>query len=194
MRSRLIPVTLAIVALGAAACSSSTSSSGTTTTTAKVTTTTAKAVTTTSAASTTTSGITAGRPCLAVNLSVSAGMGSGAAGHIVTPLRFRNTGSVSCTLFGYPGAAGIDSTGAQAAQATRTPTPAPALVTLAPGATAVSQMTTTDIPSGNATSCPTWTGVLVTPPNTKESTHLTLSLSGCPGFSVTAVTADASGA
>lgn len=188
MRTRLIPIALVAVALGAGACSSNTSSSGTTTTTAKATTTT-KAVTPTSAMATTTTGITAGKPCLAINLSVSAGQGSGAAGHIVTPLRFTNTGSVSCTLFGYPGAAGIDSTGAQAAQATRTPTPGPALVTLAPGAIAVSQMTTTDIPSGSATSCPTWTGVLVTPPNTKDSTHLTLSLSGCPGFSVTAVAA-----
>jgi hypothetical protein len=193
MNARLVPISLAVVALGAAACSSNSSSSGTTTTTAaKVTTTTAKKVTPTSAPATTTTAATAaGKPCLDSNLSVTNGQGSGAAGHIVTPLIFKNTGTVSCTLYGYPGVASLDAAGAQAAQATRAASPSPTLVTLAVGGTATAQLTTTDVPSGASPTCPTWSGLLVTPPNTKVSTHLTLSLSGCPGFSVTPVVAGA---
>ena len=193
MNARFVPISLAIVALGAAACSSSTSSTGTTTTTttAKVTTTTAKKVTPTSAPATTTTSPVAGKPCLDANLSVTNGQGSGAAGHIVTPLIFKNVGTVSCTLYGYPGVASLDASGAQAAQATRSASPSPTLVTLAVGGSATAQLTTTDVPSGSSPTCPTWSGLLVTPPNTKVSTHLTLSLAGCPGFSVTAVSAGA---
>jgi hypothetical protein len=89
--------------------------------------------------------------------------------------------------------AALDSSGAQAAQATRTPTPGPTRLVVAPGATASALVINTNIPSGDQTSCPTWAGLLVTPPNDTKSTKLTLDLPGCNGFTVNAVVAGSSG-
>ena len=189
MNTRLVPVALLGVCL-AAACSSTTSSSSTTT--AKATTTTAKAMTTTTAkAATTTPAGTV--QCRFAMLSISVGQANGAAGHSMVPVVFKNTGSAPCTMFGFPGVASLTSSGSQAAQATRSTTTAPARITLAPGASGSALVTATDIPSGTMVSCPTWAGLLVTPPNDTQSARLTVQLPGCPGFSVGPVVAGTAG-
>jgi len=193
MTRRLLPLALVSLALGAAACSSSASSSSSTTVPA--TTSTSRAVTTTSkAAASTTSTTTAGPSrCTNASLTVSAGASSGSAGHVNTPVIFTNSSMRPCTLFGYPGVAGLDASGSQAAQATRTATPGPTHLVVAPGATASALVINTSIPSGNQTTCPTWSGLLVTPPNLTASTKLTLQVPGCSGFTVSAVVAGSNG-
>ena len=189
MIRRLVPIATLLLAIGAAACSSTASSSSSSTTSAK-TTTTAKVTTTTKATTTTAAGPVR---CTSATLSVTAGASNGSAGHVNTPVVFTNTSSAPCTLFGYPGVAGLDASGNQAAQATRSATPGPTHLVVAPGGTASAIVINTSIPSGNQTTCPTWSGLLVTPPNDTKSTKLTVELPGCAGFTVNAVVAGSNG-
>lgn len=122
--------------------------------------------------------------CRLSELAVSAGQGQGAAGTVGIPILFRNAGGRRCQLFGYPGVAGLDTTGRQAVQAARARTgPAPSVITLSPGQVASALVSGTDVPTGNATSCPTYT-LLVTPPGETHSTRLAASLPGCSGLTV----------
>ena len=189
MLRRLAPATALLIALSAAACSS-TASSTSTSTTAATTTTTTKVTTTTTPTPTTAAGTAR---CTSATLSVTAGASNGSAGHVNTPVVFTNTSSSPCTLFGYPGVAALDASGGQAAQATRTATPGPSHLVIAPGTTASALVINTSIPSGNQTSCATWSGLLVTPPNDTKSTKLIVELPGCSGFTVSAVVAGSNG-
>jgi Protein of unknown function (DUF4232) len=54
----------------------------------------------------------AGRPCRSSHLRLSNGIGQGTAGTSYTVIVLTNTGTVSCTLFGYPGVSFVDSNGA----------------------------------------------------------------------------------
>ena len=182
MIHRLLPLAAVALAVSAAACSSSTSS--TSSTTSVVSTTAAKVTTTTAPGPT---------RCTNSAISVTAGPSSGSAGHANTPVIFTNTSSSPCTIFGYPGVAALDSAGSQTAQATRTGTPQPTHLILTPGNTASALVINTNIPSGNETSCPSWSGLLVTPPNDTKSTKLILQLPGCNGFTVSAVVAGPNG-
>lgn len=186
MTKRIVPLALAAVAVVGAACSSSSSSSSSTTA-AKTTTTAAEVTTTTAKAATTT---TTGTPrCSASMLTVTSGPSNGAAGHVLTPIVFTNSSKTTCTLTGYPGVAGLDGSGSQIAQASRASTGTVTKVALAAGATASATLTNTSVPSGDQASCPTFSGLLVTPPNDTRSTRLSLSLPGCEGFSVAPVVA-----
>jgi hypothetical protein len=75
--------------------------------------------------------------CSTSALRIALGSPQGAAGSTYTPLTFTNTGKVACTLYGFPGVSFLDATGRQiGVPASRDPRPS-ALVTLAPGRTAV---------------------------------------------------------
>jgi hypothetical protein len=119
-----------------------------------------------------------------------------AAGHNDVLLLFTNSSTVTCTLFGYPGAAGLDAAGNQIAQATRSLTgylggcgcTAPATVTLVPGAVA-STIVEGDVGAGN---CDTFVALLVTAPNTTESSRIALAPYSC-GFTIHPVIAGAAG-
>jgi hypothetical protein len=107
---------------------------------------------------------------------------------------FKNTSTMTCTLRGYPGVAGLDSTGHQATQAVRTPigymggllsaTGAPPVVTLESGQMASAKVEGTDNPVGNRTTCPSLSGLLVTAPNTYSSVKLPLAPGDCSGLEV----------
>ena len=76
--------------------------------------------------------------CTTAGLKVSTGQSNGAAGSVIVPLEFTNTGTASCTLFGYPGVsfvtgAGGSQVGASAGQDPATPRQQ---ITLAPGGSA----------------------------------------------------------
>jgi Protein of unknown function (DUF4232) len=125
-----------------------------------------------------------------------------AAGHIGFALLFRNTGSTSCTLTGYPGVAGLSASGEQVTQATRMANaymggyqgpPPPPPVTLQGGDTASATVQGTDVPSGNETTCPALAGMLVTPPNTSTSVHISQAPPDCGGLIVTPVVPGTSG-
>lgn len=148
--------------------------------------------TTVGATSTTTPGLPG---CATSGLDISIGQGNGAAGHIATPIVFRNTANFTCTLVGYPGVAALDANGNQLAQASRTPrgmmdglppgNDTPPLVTLKTGASATAIVETSDVPQGSATSCPTYAGLLVTPPGETHPVQLKgLQLIDCSGVQV----------
>ena len=141
--------------------------------------------------------------CTGSQISVTPGQWGGATGHIGGAVLFRNTSRSTCSLYGYPGVAGLDSAGQQEVQATRvargfigglpTPTSHPTTVVLASGAVASAVVEGVDVPSGNATSCPSYPSILVTPPGTRRSTHLALGVPGCGGIQVHPVVPGTSG-
>jgi hypothetical protein len=173
MTRRLLTASLLGVALLAAACSSTASTSKTT-----VTTSTTQPVTTTTAAST--------AACTTTNLAISVGQSQGAAGHIYIPILFKNVGSTPCTMGGFPGVAATTSGGQQAVQATRTSATA-TTITVPPGSFASAMLVATDVPSGTATTCPTYPGILVTPPNTAKSQALSVQVPGCSAPTISPV-------
>ena len=135
--------------------------------------------------------------CRLGELSVSAGQGGGAAGTIYGTILFRNTGSRTCELQGYPGVAGLNAAGQQIAQAVRTPgangSNGTVAVTLAPGVTASAAVSGSDVPVGGATACADFTSLLVTPPGETRSTVVALKLPGCSGLKVRPVVVGTSG-
>lgn len=119
--------------------------------------------------------------CRLTELQLSAGMVSAAAGTVGVPVLFRNTGTRTCQLKGYPGVAGLNAAGQQAAQAVRTPLPnggAPTTVSLAPGQVASALVRGSDVPTGTVSVCPQYT-LLVTPPGETHSQRVAVSLPGC---------------
>lgn len=127
MRSTQL-VSLALVAVAAAACGRGTAQLATKQSVPK-----APAGNVAAAGATSTPG-----RCTTANLSVRLGAAGGAAGSTYEPLLFTNKGSATCTLTGYPGVAFVaPSTGKHVgAAATRNPQHAATTITLAPGKTA----------------------------------------------------------
>lgn len=132
-------------------------------------------------------------PCTAAQLAITERIGGAASEHDGVVLLFRNTGTGICTLHGYPGAAGLDSTGHQATQAQRTPSgylgglqqgqTAPT-VALAAGRTASALVEGIAVPAGTATSCPALSGLLVTAPGTHHSANEPYAPPDCRGLQV----------
>lgn len=111
--------------------------------------------------------------------------GGAAAGHDGVVLLFTNHSSSPCTLTGYPGVAGLDGSGQQLAQATRTldgylagcGCSAPAVLTLQPGGVVSATVEAVDALNGGP--CTSYAALLVTPPNTTQSTKLSLAPYSC---------------
>jgi hypothetical protein len=140
--------------------------------------------------------------CAFTQLSVTATSGEGGLGHVADLLQFKNTSSSPCQLSGYPGVAGLDSSGQQEVQAVRTlngylggvPTgTVPPVVTLAPGDTASATLEGTDVPVGNESNCPSYPALLVTPPNTRQSVVVGVEIEGCSPIQIHPVVAGTSG-
>jgi hypothetical protein len=121
-----------------------------------------------------------------------AGVAAGSSGQVIG---FVNVSSVTCTLTGYPGVAGLDAQGRQVIQAQRQlvgmlgglangSTTLPT-VTLRPGQSASAMVEGTDNPVGTATSCIYYPSLLVTPPNLTRPIKVNETLWGstAPGFS-----------
>jgi hypothetical protein len=150
--------------------------------------------TTTSTTTTSTTAAQSSARCQFTELAISTGQPGAGLGHEGFPILFRNAGTSACTLQGYPGVAALEATGTQAQQAQRTPqgylggmdtgSTTPPLVTLAPGQSASALVEGTDMPSGGATSCPTYPAVDVTPPTSTHTVRITSSLPGCSQIQV----------
>ena len=191
MNSRCLrPLGFAVIVVVLAACghssksSTSTSPGASTTTTAVVTTTSSPGST---SSTSTPSTVPPAANCAFSHLSVTSTDNSGM-GHIGVILVFTNTGVATCHLMGYPGVAGLDAAGHQVIQAVRTLNgyvrvlPAghgAPVVTLATGQSASAFVEGTDVPTGGATSCPTYPKLLVTPPNTTQSVTIAKAMPGC---------------
>ena len=129
--------------------------------------------------------------CMFSQLAVTSGSPGVGLGHVGVVLLFKNTGTEACSLFGYPGVAGLNAEGVQVTQAERTLNgylggagQIASEVVIAPGESASAIVEGTDNPVGNATSCPTYSRLLVTPPNTTRSVTIDISLPGCSGLQV----------
>jgi hypothetical protein len=126
------------------------------------------------------------------------GAGGGTAGSFYSLIDFTNTSSASCTLYGYPGVSLRNAQGALiGAPATRLASQAPALVTLAPGATANVTLKMTDPGVYPASECGpvNSASLLVYPPNQAKSVSLAFTGQTCssPSITMLAVGAVASG-
>ena len=115
---------------------------------------------------------------------------------------FTNKSDLSCTLYGYPGVAGLDSKGHQVAQASRNPqvymggapTDTPTSVTLASGAQASALIGASANPVNGEAACPPdYAAVLVTPPGATTATKLALDYPSCSGLLITPVVPGATG-
>lgn len=123
-------------------------------------------------------------PCTGSALRVTVGRVDAGAGQRNVPVVFTNVSAAACTLRGYPGVAGLDAAGRQLTQAERQQATSTA-VRLAPGGSASAAVHAAAIPSGTATACPgDYRALLVTPPDTRMSTRVTVTLPWCGGLSV----------
>jgi len=172
-RAALAVVAVAAVAVGLAACSSS-SSSSTTTTRATTTTTSKPSTSTTATTAATTTTTRAGTGCATSALALTFGSPNGTAGAVHYTLTFHNTGSTSCTLYGYPGVSFLSSSGAQiGAPAQRQSGGAVTTVTLAAGGNAYSSVAVTDPGIPPCSSQATAAQVRVYPPGQTQSALVT---------------------
>jgi len=124
-------------------------------------------------------------------------------GNVRLLLTFENTSSATCSLYGYPGVAALDSAGKQVAQARRTlngwsggiaPGQSPQVVNLAPRESASAIVEGTDIPVANDTSlCHSYPKLLVTPPNTERSVVEDGTFGSCSGIQVHPIVAGETG-
>ena len=132
-------------------------------------------------------------------LDMSIGQGGAGLGHIGEPILFRNAGTTTCIMSGYPSVvmsangeiSGVDYTPngyLGGVSGSTIPT-----VTLAPGATASALIEGTDNPVGNATSCSTFTSLKVTPPGDSQTVTLDTSLPGCSTIEVHPVVSGSAG-
>lgn len=172
-----------------------------TTTTVLEPTTITMATTTTTSTSPTSVIVTHPAGCAFSQLKVTASNDS-AAGHIGVILRYQNTSTVTCTLQGYPGVAGLNAAGQQVAQAKRSPNGSmpgiptgmsPPVVTLKTGQSASNFVEGSDVPQGGSGACPTYPKLLVTPPNTTQQVTINTYMAGC-AFQVHPVVPGTSGA
>jgi uncharacterized protein DUF4232 len=137
--------------------------------------------------------------CLTTDLRLTVGASNGAAGTIYYPLDLTNISGSACTMYGYPGVAFVSSPGGHqvGVPASRRDTPAPALITLAPGETAHSTLAVSNVLIGN--NCLRhqvqvhW--VQVYPPDQFSALYAPLSRLGCadPSLVTMGVTAVSSG-
>jgi hypothetical protein len=118
-------------------------------------------------------------------LDVTAADQQGAMGHSSVLLRFRNRLGVACTVFGYPGADAVSSSGAVLAHATRTlngfagGAPAITTVTVAPGGTVSAALEWMNFNPVTTRSCATSAAIDVTPANTAHTVRLPVHVTVC---------------
>jgi len=175
----LCAVSLAALIPVLAACGSSSSSSKSTTASTSTTATSSS----TSTSSTSGGGGSTTSACAASDLAIGLNTnGSGAAGSVYYTLKFTNTSGHSCTIGGYPGVSGVNSSGVQLGSAAgRDATTAAKTLTLASGATATSTLQITDVGNFSASACDPTTaaGLRVYAPNQTSSTRITYSFQAC---------------
>ena len=136
------------------------------------------------------------KACSSAQLVVTLGARGQAMNQPAIAVIFTNTSSTPCTLYGYPGVAGLDPHGHQLVQAYRTPQvyiggapdAVPALVTVASDAQASALIGGTAQPANGQTTCPPdYAAVLVTPPGTRTPTKLSVDFPSCEGLAITPV-------
>jgi Protein of unknown function (DUF4232) len=137
--------------------------------------------------------------CSNADLTIGVSPGGAGLGHVGSIIVFTNGSDHPCSLYGYPGVAGMDSAGRQMTQALRSPSGylggsyTLSVVILAPGGRASALVEGTDVPTGSATSCPTYPRLLVIAPGQTRSHVLAASTPGCSPLQVHPVVGGAAG-
>lgn len=121
--------------------------------------------------------------CQPSQLSLSTGGRNAGAGSVQEVFIFTNTGSASCTLFGYPGMQMLGSGGQQIPTNVVRMQSTEQTVTLAAGATA-SFLAQWHDQTGYMTPCATSQSVEVTPPNDTSQLTVTAAIQACPDGTV----------
>ncbi|QXG76441.1 DUF4232 domain-containing protein [Modestobacter sp. L9-4] len=117
--------------------------------------------------------------CHTSELTASLTGGDSGAGQRGATVVLRNTGGRTCDVEGFGGVGLLDAAGrALPAQQVRQDAPAPTLLTVAPGATVVSQLQWTVVPGDTdpAAGCPTPASLSVIPPDERDPLTATWSL------------------
>jgi hypothetical protein len=126
-------------------------------------------------------------------LAVSVTNGLAGAGHSSWVILVRNQGRVTCDVKGYPDVSLLNAQGADASEATESPTgftgglPAGAslpTVELRHGEVASAVMEGTDVPEGAATTCPSFPAYTITLPGMAWVVHIDHVLGSCSGLYV----------
>jgi len=139
--------------------------------------------------------------CTDSQVRVREGRSDGAAGHIGIRIHFKNKSSATCSVRGYPGAAGLNKHGKQVVQAQRTrrgmlgglkPHHKIPTVVLHSGDVATAVIEGVDVPVKNHR-CRTLHGLLVTPPNLFDAVHLRHAPPDCDGIQIHPVIAGKTG-
>jgi len=142
-------------------------------------------------------------PCTNDQLTTALGKQGVGLGHVGQVIVFHNVGTSGCTLYGYPGVAGLDAAGTQIMQASRTPSGylgglwnapngLPPIVPLAPGQAASALVEGVDNQVGSMP-CVHLSGLLVTAPATTRSVDLPSASAVCDGLVVHPVVPGTSG-
>ncbi len=130
--------------------------------------------------------------CKQADLTVSATGTDGGSGHRLVVIVFTNSGSRTCSMYGYPGVAALDADGKQVAQATRSRsgymgglsgTHLPTVV-LQPGHAASAGVEALAFNPSDGSACTAYQGLLVTAPDDTVSTHLPWGNDGCSGLEI----------
>jgi Protein of unknown function (DUF4232) len=116
--------------------------------------------------------------CEGPALQVVLGPSQGAAGTLFYPLIFRNVGDRPCALRGFPGVTAADASGTGKLDAARDRSTPSALVVLAKGAAAHAVLAVGDVAT-SSDGCPTYPRLLVTPPDSRLTTTVAVSLPVC---------------
>lgn len=151
----------------------------------------AKTSTTKAAAASSTTTTAAGPPrCQGAKIQTTIPSSAGAAGTVEATVKGVNLGSVTCSLAGYPGIQLQGSVGGapmattvdhQGSFSNPKAAGSPTVVTLAPGASASFQLTYSNVPVGNQTSCPSSSGLGVSWPGARAWASLPYAATVCGG-------------
>jgi hypothetical protein len=123
--------------------------------------------------------------CRGSAIHVGHGRSNGATGHVSVVLYFRNTGSVTCTLRGYPGVDALARDGHVLKHARRTlngftgGAKSVRTIAIAPGRRASAQLEAHDFNFRTSGDCRASESIAVTPPNTARTAHLFVRISVC---------------
>jgi Protein of unknown function (DUF4232) len=186
VRALIAGAALAGTALLAAACGTSTPAAGPAATSSATANPTTGATTAPGSPTPTATATQAGPPpCAtsALRVSVPTGTGNAAAGSSFYPIQFVNTSSSSCTLYGYPGVSFVTAVGGSqiGIPATRNPTLAATLLTVAPGQTVHAELQVVDAlnyPSGDC-GLVTAHWLKVYPPNQTAPVYVSFTAQTC---------------
>jgi hypothetical protein len=116
--------------------------------------------------------------CDAPALTLSVGTGQGAAGTNYRTLVVRNGGEQACFLRGFPGVSAADAAGKAVVDAARDTSRPAVRVVLEPGRAVHAVLAVRSVPP-DATACPTYSMLLVTPPDSRRTQTVTEDVTPC---------------